>query len=41
MALPLGGEGEALHAVIEMHYDNPDMMEGISVKSLIYIIICI
>ena len=28
VALPLGGDGMAQHAVIEMHYDNPDMTEG-------------
>ena len=34
MALPLGGDGEAHHAVIEMHYDNPDMLEGIRIIQL-------
>ena len=29
MALPLGGEGAPHHAVMEMHYDNPDMLEGV------------
>ena len=29
MALLIGGDGEAQHTVIEMHYDNPDMLEGI------------
>jgi hypothetical protein len=30
VALPLGGVGTHHHAVIQMHYDNPKMEEGIN-----------